>query len=235
VLGSVQREEEVPTFETPWDWWISLSNLTEWLHWPAISALVAGMAWWRTGSLANRANRRDERKDVMFVMVSAKKLETAVVTYEIYLRHVDKGVIHLRQVGFVNPYNEKRGYFDEVIKVDIEKFTSMPAYATFLSGRHALQILHSRFTLAMEYNVLPEAAELQGCVNDCRAAIETLRAQAKKLSSANDWARLHQLTPPYSWAGFLQSLKPLRSRLRGALAGLLRPWRRRPASARPNA
>lgn len=71
----------MPTFEHPPEWWVSLANLTRWLYWPAISALVAGAAWWRTGTLADRARREDRRKDATFILAAAILLEAAVQPY----------------------------------------------------------------------------------------------------------------------------------------------------------
>lgn len=52
------------SFEQPPEWWSSLANLTQWLHWPAISAILSFTALMFTIRLADRSRREARRKDI---------------------------------------------------------------------------------------------------------------------------------------------------------------------------
>ena len=95
----------MPSFQTPPDWWLSLSNLVQWLHWPAISALVAGAAWWRTGTLANRATLQDRQKAAVLVLAvrsATQKLNSvleAFVTVDGYqIAYIPRAIDDLQMI-----------------------------------------------------------------------------------------------------------------------------------------
>lgn len=235
MLGSQQpKGEKMPVFDTPSDWWVSLANLTEWLYWPAISALVAGMAWWRTGNLANRANRREQRKDVIFTIAAARVLDEAVTTYEICTQAYDEGPQLLIIALSANEYNVKRDYIKSVNSIDISKFPTALTYGNFVSGKHYVNRLYHFYANCEENKLYPNIEEAARLVLATQDAIKSLRVDARGLSTANEWARLYHQTPPYSWEALALAIKSLPARLRARSAALLLSWRRQKIAADTN-
>lgn len=199
----------MPDFQTPPDWWLNLANLTLWAYWPAWAAIFSLAALWNTARLADRSSRREQRKDSLIVVAAAQFLDLGVTTYEAFVEDVEIGPVSMALVLASTDYNDDRGIMNTLHDFDVSKFPTVYAFKVFGYGRHALVRLEDMFKKSQARGALPDLEKTEQFVRMVQESIADMREHARKSTTANDWARLHGQTPPYSWAGTVQWVKSL--------------------------
>lgn len=199
----------MPTFETPPEWWSSLSNLVQWFYWPAISAVVAGLAWWRTGSLANRANRRDQRKDALTVYNAAQQLAEVVQILERFVSELDYGPPSPWRINHLPESLLRRKLIEGLEGVDLGKFPTIYSVETFRVGRTAINIVLLEFKTHKGKPVSVDIESIEQFTYEARRATGKLSDHARQLTTSADWARLHGRSAPRLWDGLIRLVRRL--------------------------
>jgi len=79
----------MPTFEHPPAWWISLANLTQWLYWPAWSAIFSFLALMWAISLANRNSRDTRAKEVVLLRTASAHINVIIQHFVRLLERIE--------------------------------------------------------------------------------------------------------------------------------------------------
>lgn len=197
----------MPSFEQPWGWWISLSNLTQWLWWPAWAAIFSLWALLNTARLADRQNHRERRKDAVFVYASARILDDANTPFEHIINCLEAGPVELLDWEAALEHFDKHEFENKFKDFRMEKFPTLKSMKDFRYGTIVFIQISSELRHAIEERIPPDAIKISEWVADIEKCHLRLIDQSRKLVSRNEWACLHGDTMPYSWAGFATSLK----------------------------
>lgn len=197
----------MPTFEEPWGWWISLANLTQWLWWPAWAAVFSLWALLNTARLADRQNHRERRKDAVFVYAAGRLLDDANTSFEELLKYFEKGPIKPYHWEAALEHFVEQKFQERFADFSTEKFPTLKSmkgfrYATIVFGQIVFEL-----RTALDEAATPDTGKLSRWVAEIEEQQRSLIDQSQKLVSRNEWARLHNEIPPYTWAGLMQSLK----------------------------
>lgn len=199
----------MPTFEEPWSWWINLANLTQWLWWPAWAAIFSLLALLNTARLADRQHHRERRKDAVFVYAAGRLLDDANTSFEQLLIYFEAGPIEPFHWDAALAHFIDNKFSDRFEDFSTEKFPTLKSmqdfrYTTIIFAQILLEL-----NRAKEIGSTPDTGKIAQWVTTIEKIHLSLIEQSRKLVSSNEWARLHNDTPPYSWGGLLKAMKSL--------------------------
>lgn len=216
----------MPTFEEPWGWWGSLANLTQWLWWPAWGAVFSLWALLNTARLADRQNHRERRKDSVFVYAAGRLLDDANTPFQSLAKSFNRGPQQLLFFEAASEFFVENKFKDQIESFSTNQFPTLKSMQDFRYAEIRLVQICAELRHSNSKNQYPDMEELSMWASEVDKASKRLVDHAEKLVSANEWARLHDRAPPYSWAGFTKSLKSMPT---WARTTLIRLSKRKPA------
>ena len=67
----------MPSFDQPPEWWVNFAHLTQWLFWPAWSAIFSFLALLAALRIADRNSREERRREAVFIGAACVVLKSA--------------------------------------------------------------------------------------------------------------------------------------------------------------
>lgn len=181
----------MPTFEQQPDWWVSLATLTQWLHWPAVSALLSFLALTATIRLADRARREARRKDIAILLGLAEALATVDDIYRGMLKRMNEQNYKIELAAAIEV-----AMIDHFAKViEQVKLTDLPtpaAAGVFVTVRAWLERMPGWLKEWSAADFHEAQNDLQVQLKFLTRIIATFRAEAGRLSDEQRF--LHRLT-----------------------------------------
>ena len=173
----------MPDFSSPPIWWINLAHLTQWLYWPAISAVLSSAAILFTIRLADRGRRDSKRREaaflrsVAYLVHGANGVAGACITN---LWNTGDGKSAASAMKLTFEQVQMQDYLDDIRITD---FPDEESLHSFLVGRLSVKNMILEASDAIEENravdhntIIAEARDIDECA-------QFLRERANEYSS----------------------------------------------------
>lgn len=158
-------------------WWDAAANLTAWLHWPAISAILSGAALLMTIQIATRSDRAARDKDAVFLIGVANLIEEVHV-------HIDDAPDETDLEETVEFYRDclevwnDGQIFAQLIDIKMRDFPSVATFHMFSAARSTSQLLRMQLEAAVK--VKERVADLPDHTLELADIIAQLEREAAK-------------------------------------------------------